>query len=599
MYRLASFVRRLMIPGASLWGQQSRNRRVRRARFAVEQLEDRRLLAGLQVEVVKNESGSPIASIGEADQLLDAPGANPRTVFEHRGAVDFHDVEASPYDFFDGGFQFEDIPILRADAPPEPDQFVVRFAGSIKIPAGPAPNTYTFAVVSDDGFRLTIGVGAKDRMAEWPSPRVVDVGPLLQVTFPAGGGRFPLELVYFEWFGGAVAEFAYARGSHTVFSTSTFQLVPPAMFANTAGPRIISASPEGNVAGPVDHLDVKFSEPIDRSTFTREDVSLRNPQGNAVVVQRVQPLGGAVFRIHFRPQREPGPYTFTVGPHIRDLQGNYMDQDRDGRSREALEDQFRSSFEIAPRTFVFSFLGFCGQTGQSEPSGMEKLAGAINNLHLPTVLVAQPLGWVLSEPGCQRVHVGDQVRLQMRLARMHVGRFLHVHQYDAARDRVVVIGHSYGGNLAYELARERASGQQASGADPVEGLILFDPIDWRRCSFVPPRIDCNQSDDQRGGLAGVPDEGVLNFVQRNPNEPEPRFLPQGSRFAGYTVAGAVNDQELGRGPDQVWGTSDDTTHSLIDDDTSPGEDGVPGNVDDTRLGLYARISVYLRGLASV
>jgi PKD repeat protein len=182
--------------------------------------------SGLRAEFVKLQSGE-ITSISDAIALLNNPRSNPRVAFIHNGVVDFTDDEGAPYGFFPRQFRFEDIPILSGD----PNNFAARFTGFIRIPAGPPPNTYTFAVGSDDGFRLTINDGTRDHVAEYAGLRAIGVGPLLQITFPPQGGLFPIELVYFESGGGAILEFSFARGAQNMFSTSTFTLVSPSMLS--------------------------------------------------------------------------------------------------------------------------------------------------------------------------------------------------------------------------------------------------------------------------------------------------------------------------------------------------------------------------------
>jgi len=182
--------------------------------------------SGLRAEFVKLQSGE-ITSISDAIALLNNPRSNPRVAFIHNGVVDFTDDEGAPYGFFPRQFRFEDIPILSGD----PNNFAARFTGFIRIPAGPPPNTYTFAVGSDDGFRLTINDGTRDHVAEYAGLRAIGVGPLLQITFPPQGGLFPIDLVYFESGGGAILELSFARGAQNIFSTSTFTLVSPSMLS--------------------------------------------------------------------------------------------------------------------------------------------------------------------------------------------------------------------------------------------------------------------------------------------------------------------------------------------------------------------------------
>jgi len=171
-------------------------------------------------ELVKLQSGS-ISNINQAISLLNNPGGNPQTTFLHNGLVSFADDNGMGFEVFPPSeFRFEDIAILTPA-----EDFALRMNGLVSIPPGAAPNTHTFAVSSDDGFRLTINDGTNDVTAEFPDPRGIATGPLLQVTFPPVGGDFPLELAYFEEISGAILELSQAYGDQQTFSTNIFTLV--------------------------------------------------------------------------------------------------------------------------------------------------------------------------------------------------------------------------------------------------------------------------------------------------------------------------------------------------------------------------------------
>jgi hypothetical protein len=136
-------------------------------------------------------------------------------------------------------------------------------------------------------------------------------------------------------------------------------------------------------------------------------------------------------------------------------------------------------------------------------------------------------------------------------------------------DRVVLIGHSYGGNLARLLASDLRSDQP--GKQPAWGLVTLDPLDPVLVLRRRHRLD-----NQSGVTRPTPTlHDVLNFVQRNGLE----------AFQGYSLLPGANDASLGAGPDGVWSTPanpspDDTTHVLIDNDL--------GQAGET-LGIYNRI----------
>src|SRR5262249_32893634 len=79
---------------------------------------------------------------------------------------------------------------------------------------------------------------------------------------------------------------------------------------------------------PINHLRVTFSNPIQVSSFTTDQVSLTDPTGAAVNITGVTPVAftnNTQFDVTFDDQSIPGTYTLTVGPAIQDVYGNPMD----------------------------------------------------------------------------------------------------------------------------------------------------------------------------------------------------------------------------------------------------------------------------------
>ncbi len=117
---------------------------------------------------------------------------------------------------------------------------------------------------------------------------------------------------------------------------------------DTTGPRFTSAVATG--AGSVASVRVTFSEPIDPSTFTVADITnFVGPQGSlaASAVQAVAGSDNTQFDVTFAAQTAPGTYRFDVGPDVRDVAGNRMDQNGNGIVGES-GDTYRATFSIAP-----------------------------------------------------------------------------------------------------------------------------------------------------------------------------------------------------------------------------------------------------------
>jgi hypothetical protein len=95
---------------------------------------------------------------------------------------------------------------------------------------------------------------------------------------------------------------------------------------------------------------VTFDQPIDLSTIDSSDVKLFDPQGTQIAAKSVIPLNAAdpdTFEITFPTQSLSGDYQVIIGPDIRGAnQGCFMDQDRDGKTGELLEDRFIFGFSI-------------------------------------------------------------------------------------------------------------------------------------------------------------------------------------------------------------------------------------------------------------
>ena len=114
------------------------------------------------------------------------------------------------------------------------------------------------------------------------------------------------------------------------------------------GPRVLMATPSGSVDGPIDHIRLAFSEPIDPASFTTVDVAtLKGPDGSITptAVTAVSGTNNTQFDVKFAPQSGAGTYVITVGPHIKNATGHEMDQDRDGEDGTS-SDTFSASFTI-------------------------------------------------------------------------------------------------------------------------------------------------------------------------------------------------------------------------------------------------------------
>ena len=126
---------------------------------------------------------------------------------------------------------------------------------------------------------------------------------------------------------------------------------------DTVPPRVTNHSPSGDVAGTIDHVDVWFSEAVDTTTFTTSDIAITKPNGQAVAATNIQNVGLNRFRISFAPQTLVGVYHVLVGPDVRDLAGNLLDQNQDGITGDPINDDvYDASFNLVPVDLALSNL---------------------------------------------------------------------------------------------------------------------------------------------------------------------------------------------------------------------------------------------------
>lgn len=118
------------------------------------------------------------------------------------------------------------------------------------------------------------------------------------------------------------------------------------LIVDSIPPRITQHVPAGDFAGTIDHLDVLFSETIDKTTFNSSDIAFIRPDGQVAAVSGIQEVGFNRFQISFSPQTLVGTYRLSIGPDVRDRAGNMLNQDQDGIAGEASDDVYNGTFNI-------------------------------------------------------------------------------------------------------------------------------------------------------------------------------------------------------------------------------------------------------------
>jgi subtilisin family serine protease len=115
---------------------------------------------------------------------------------------------------------------------------------------------------------------------------------------------------------------------------------------NLAGLRVNSATPVGNVTGPVNVVRVNFSRAINQETFTPDDIVSFTGPGGPVNVLYLNPVSPTQIEIYTDDQVLAGQYTMVLGPDIEDLNGNRMDQNNNFNPGEVPGDRFTHTFRI-------------------------------------------------------------------------------------------------------------------------------------------------------------------------------------------------------------------------------------------------------------
>ncbi len=119
-----------------------------------------------------------------------------------------------------------------------------------------------------------------------------------------------------------------------------------------AGPRVMSAVANGTTS--VSSVRLTFSEAINASSFGVSDITnLTGPVGFSIT--GVNPVLGTnnQFDVTFSTVATPGSYSFTVGPDVRDVAGNQMNQNNNGANGEP-GDAYVAGFTVTASTLTFS-----------------------------------------------------------------------------------------------------------------------------------------------------------------------------------------------------------------------------------------------------
>jgi subtilisin-like proprotein convertase family protein len=194
-------------------------------------------------------------------------------------------------------------------------------------------------------------------------------------------------------------------------------------FFDIVGLKVKSISPSSPTQSPpgVSSVTITFNEAVDSTTFAlADDIKLQGPTGAAITPTSLTG-SGAIWHLNFPAQSAGGLYTVTVGPHIKDLAGNEMNQNSDatpGQEGAApLGDQFQGTFGIQGLQVVSAVVA--GQTPASPfplvltPPGLTTITVTFNRgvkastFTTADVTLTLPGGGTLAPTGVTDATVGN------------------------------------------------------------------------------------------------------------------------------------------------------------------------------------------------
>jgi hypothetical protein len=154
------------------------------------------------------------------------------------------------------------------------------------------------------------------------------------------------------------------------------------------GPYVLATNPSGAAVGPIDRIEIAFSEPIPDGSFTLEDVLSVEGPGGPITPTAVNRLTGNTFEVRFAAQNVAGTYRLLLGPGMSDVAGNPLDQDRDGVNGEAIDDRFEMTISLEAGPVYVARFDF-GTATSPVAEGYTQL------VHTQRYSAANGYGWLL------------------------------------------------------------------------------------------------------------------------------------------------------------------------------------------------------------
>jgi hypothetical protein len=178
---------------------------------------------------------------------------------------------------------------------PGREQYAMRVTANVFVPAG----TWTFAVGSDAGFRLTLpgrtftnkvneDVGGPAGTLQWSGTRTAGV-TMGTVTAPAGGVTVPMQLDYFDSSGADYLELSVASGSRSTFATgaANFQLLTNNLTPTNGATFTVSAPAAPQFAGLIG-TNVPQMQNANASAYVRVPFAVNDPSSVSAMTLKMK-----------------------------------------------------------------------------------------------------------------------------------------------------------------------------------------------------------------------------------------------------------------------------------------------------------------------
>ena len=179
-------------------------------------------------------------------------------------------------------------------------------------------------------------------------------------------------------------------------------------------------------------------------------------------------------------------------------------------------------FQHEQQTFVFFFTGFNSTPGND--SGLDRLRGKLDDDSMPATLHVAPV---------------NSYQLLSSVGQSFIRNWLAANN-SSSNDKVILVGHSFGGNHARILASDvDGHGKVAAG------IAVIDPIDWLKIPTITQQFAFTYSLP-----AGMTQTNVRDYVQAND-----------SLLTGYSIGAPAKNESSRKDAD-----GNPIKHGTIDDD---------------------------------